>query len=634
MRVTEDDPWRQELDVTYDEWHDTITSARNPNGTGERADPELASQAAYNAARPHTALALGQLERESTYGTNFDDNSRSNKCPFNLKSPKYDGTYMRFDTWVDGVKGWHDRITSATYGNGVYAKTVSYGDLIRTFAPESENKTQEYIDIMVDDINSYELIVPLNQRPTPAPAPAPAVTWRQYFDLMFGPKWAISQEFGARGQTSIPGDVPYAYGIGHGLDGVQHPGTDIGVPYGTKFYAPASAMVVCAGTGIGNGAHGSSCDAFNDWGDGAEEKHGVGRIELLFPNGNSLIFGHARMSFVKVGDTVSAGQLLGATGGMYGPHCHLEARDWSSGDYMLVNPKGFLESLSKGGGIPAMAIPVSLDYSGLSFPVEVKIIPASHTHQRTGLPLVPKSTTWHDTDNRDAGAGPDMHEGWMFDGCRDENGEPTDTSWHFTVGDKKAIQHIPLNEVAWHAGDGRNGPGNQTSLAIEECVNSDRNAAKTRSNTAELHAYLRAKLGINETVQHNRWSQKDCPKLIRDEGRWPEVTGLIARFIPTFTGGTPGPIPAPTPGPVVLVPGVDTDVAIWLWGDRVPGYKLAKDGGVLSPFYKARCVAEGVWPELIKRKAYDVRVYYQFSNGWVALYNDKTKTVAWIGGTS
>ena len=28
------------------------------------------------------------------------------------------------------------------------------------------------------------------------------------------------------------------------------------------------------------------------------------------------------------------------------------------------------------------------------------------------------------------------------------------TSWNFTVGDTDIYQHVPLDEVAWHAGDG------------------------------------------------------------------------------------------------------------------------------------------------------------------------------------
>ena len=172
--------------------------------------------------------------------------------------------------------------------------------------------------------------------------------------------------------------------------------------------------------------------------------------------------------------------------------------------------------------------PATLDYSSLSFPVEVRFIPAGQTMQRPGTPMQPTRTTWHDTGNPGARTNAESHAGWMAAGCPDGNGNPTYTSWHFTVDDGKAIQHIPLNEVAWHAGDGANGPGNLTSIAIEECVNSDRDAAKTRANAAELHAFLIKTLNlqsgtVNGCVQHNYWSGKNCPEVIRNAGLWPEM---------------------------------------------------------------------------------------------------------------
>lgn len=175
-----------------------------------------------------------------------------------------------------------------------------------------------------------------------------------------------------------------------------------------------------------------------------------------------------------------------------------------------------------------MATPQKLDYSSLSFPVEVRFIPASQTMQRPGYAMAPASTTWHDTGNPGARTNAESHARWMAAGCPDANGNPTYTSWHFTVDDGRAIQHIPLNEVAWHAGDGSNGPGNRTSIAIEECVNSDRNAAKTRANAAELHAFLIRELKlqggtVNGCVQHNYWSGKNCPEVIRNAGLWPEM---------------------------------------------------------------------------------------------------------------
>jgi len=194
---------------------------------------------------------------------------------------------------------------------------------------------------------------------------------------------------------------------------------------------------------------------------------------------------------------------------------------------------------------PVVSIPQRLDYSSLPFPVEVKFIPVGQIRQRTGIPMVPKWTTWHDTGNTNIGARSDMHHTWMLGGCQGPDG-PTYTSWHFTVDDRKAIQHIPLNEVAWHAGDS-DGPGNYTSLAIEECVNSDRNADQTRRNAAMLHALLIRELGlqggkVEALVQHNKWSGKNCPATIRNQNLWASVYTMVRNYI----GTTPTPPPNPT----------------------------------------------------------------------------------------
>lgn len=202
-----------------------------------------------------------------------------------------------------------------------------------------------------------------------------------------------------------------------------------------------------------------------------------------------------------------------------------------------------------GTGEEQVSIPQRLDYSSLPFPVEVKFIPVGQLRQRTGIPMVPKWTTWHDTGNPAIGARSDMHHTWMLNGCQGPDG-PTYTSWHFTVDDRKAIQHIPLNEVAWHAGDG-NGPGNYTSIAIEECVNSDRNADLTRRNAAMLHALLIRELGlqggsIEALVQHNRWSGKNCPATIRAQNLWATVRTMTAGYI--------GTVPRPPAEPVYAKP--------------------------------------------------------------------------------
>ena len=57
----------------------------------------------------------------------------------------------------------------------------------------------------------------------------------------------------------------------------------------------------------------------------------------------------------------------------------------------------------------------------------------------------------------------------------------TSVSWHYTVDDEQIIyQHLPTNEIGWHAGDGGTGQGNRESIGIEICVNSDGQFAKAR----------------------------------------------------------------------------------------------------------------------------------------------------------
>jgi murein DD-endopeptidase MepM/ murein hydrolase activator NlpD len=141
--------------------------------------------------------------------------------------------------------------------------------------------------------------------------------------------WVIS-EFAVASSNGL-----YGYGVGHGLNGSQHTGIDIGAEPGDPIYTPVDGIVVCAGTNVGTGAHGSSCAAFNDY-----MGHKTGRVEVMTHDGSrSLIFGHSSDSFVRVGQTVKAGDKVAAIGGMYSWHCHLEARTWSGGDYMIRDPR-------------------------------------------------------------------------------------------------------------------------------------------------------------------------------------------------------------------------------------------------------------------------------------------------------
>ena len=47
-------------------------------------------------------------------------------------------------------------------------------------------------------------------------------------------------------------------------------------------------------------------------------------------------------------------------------------------------------------------------------------------------------------------------------------GNKNKVSFHIAVDDKEAVQGIPLDRNAWHAGDG-NGKGNRSSIGVEIC---------------------------------------------------------------------------------------------------------------------------------------------------------------------
>lgn len=86
-----------------------------------------------------------------------------------------------------------------------------------------------------------------------------------------------------------------------------HSGIDIGASYGTDIVAAADGTVTLATT---NGGYGK-CIVIN---------HG---------SGISTLYGHNSSLLVKVGDTVTRGQVIakaGSTGVSTGPHCHFEVR--------------------------------------------------------------------------------------------------------------------------------------------------------------------------------------------------------------------------------------------------------------------------------------------------------------------
>lgn len=150
---------------------------------------------------------------------------------------------------------------------------------------------------------------------------------------------------------------------------------------------------------------------------------------------------------------------------------------------------------------------------------------------RPGFFMEPKFLTVHDTGNAKKGADAKAHAKYLHG----DSAANIPASWHFTVDDRVIVQHLPLNENGWHAGDGREGPGNRQSIGIEICENADCDRARAEKNAQELIANLlkQFNLPLDAVVPHKRWNGKNCPHLILP--RWDEFVSGIAAML----GGTP-----------------------------------------------------------------------------------------------
>lgn len=109
------------------------------------------------------------------------------------------------------------------------------------------------------------------------------------------------------------------------------------------------------------------------------------------------------------------------------------------------------------------------------------------------------------------------------------------TGWHLVVDAKEAIEAIPLDEVAYHAGDGREGLGNSHSIGVEICEIGD--YAANEEAAVELIASLLIKfnLSIDRVMSHYDWNGKNCPNRILPY--WSGFTARIAQEVIKQRGG-------------------------------------------------------------------------------------------------
>jgi N-acetylmuramoyl-L-alanine amidase len=129
--------------------------------------------------------------------------------------------------------------------------------------------------------------------------------------------------------------------------------------------------------------------------------------------------------------------------------------------------------------------------------------------------------TNHNTANTAPTAGDEAHAKWL-QGV--ENADKEYVSAHFFVDADSITQCVPLDEVCYHAGDGK-GDGNYKTIAVEICENGDND--KSIDNAVMLNAALMLTFPRVLIYKHQDWSGKYCPRILLNRGMWDEFVQRI-----------------------------------------------------------------------------------------------------------
>lgn len=215
-------------------------------------------------------------------------------------------------------------------------------------------------------------------------------------------------------------------------------------------------------------------------------------------------------------------------------------------------------------------------------------IPRTTAHnRRPGNAMTATTITIHNTGNPASSAA--NERAWLTNASN-----AATASYHIVIDEREAIECIPLDENAWHAGDGSGvKSGNRTSIGVEICESGD--YAKTLDNAATLVAQMLHERGwgVDRLRRHYDWSGKICPRLMYDSGKW---TGWTA-------------FKADVQAKLNAMKGAEKDVALAKASVTVNGEK-AKDGLIVdgSVFVPLRDVGERlgatvIWDNVTKTAA-------------------------------
>lgn len=140
--------------------------------------------------------------------------------------------------------------------------------------------------------------------------------------------------------------------------------------------------------------------------------------------------------------------------------------------------------------------------------------------------------TFHDTGNSSPGATARMHAIYMV-GTGNRTVQVLNggrlygfRSWNYTVDEDEIIQHIPDDEITFQ---GDTYLAYSTAIGIETTINKGSNLFTTWHRTAKLMSSLLSKhnLDITDIRQHNYFSGKDCPAVLRATGLYNNVLDMI-----------------------------------------------------------------------------------------------------------
>lgn len=136
------------------------------------------------------------------------------------------------------------------------------------------------------------------------------------------------------------------------------------------------------------------------------------------------------------------------------------------------------------------------------------------------------------------------------------NNNNNQVSYHVAIDDKEAIQLIPFNRNAWHAGDGQ-GNGNMKSIGIEICYSMDNGysgAKSERYKKAEdnaalyiAHVLKQYGWGMGRLKRHYDWSGKDCPHKMHATDTYQAFRNLVKKYLDELNGAKKQSAKAPAP---------------------------------------------------------------------------------------